>query len=112
MFYKCENIQSCWREVKRWIQKETDTYINVTSSEIQLGTPEDTLPLFDLFLTTAKMHIYYSKFKGIIPNLDGFIRRVNNIKCIEKYIAVKTTKDKFTIKNGLLQMRMFTLLRN
>ncbi len=27
-----------------------------------------------------------------IPNLDGFIRRVTNIKCIEKYIAVKSNK--------------------
>ncbi len=49
-------------------------------------------PLLDLFLITAKMHIYYCKFKGIIPNLDGFIRRVNNIKYIEKYIAVKNNK--------------------
>ncbi len=81
-----------WREVKRWIQKETDTYINFTSSEILLGTPEDIPPLFDLFLISANMDIYYCKFKGIIPNLDGFIRRVNNIKCIEKYIAVKNNK--------------------
>ncbi len=81
--------RSSWREVKRWIQKETDTYINFTSSEILLGTPEDIPPLFDLFLITAKLHIYYCKLKGIIPNLDGFIRRVNNIMCIEKYIAVK-----------------------
>ncbi len=91
-FYKCEKIQTFWREVKKWIQKETDTYINFTSSEILLGTPQDFPPLFDLFLITAKIHIYYCKFKGIIPNLDGFIRRVNNIKCIEKYIAVKNNK--------------------
>ncbi len=38
------------------------------------------------------MHIYYCEFKGIIPNLDGFTRRVSNIKCIEKYIAVKNNK--------------------
>ncbi len=89
LFFKCEKIQTFWREVKRWIQKETDNYINFTSSEIPLGTPEDTPPLFDLFLITAKMLIYYCKFKGIIPNLDGFI---NNIKFIEKYIAVKNNK--------------------
>ncbi len=37
----------------RWIQKETDTYINFTSSEILLGTPEDTPPIFDLFIITV-----------------------------------------------------------
>ncbi len=57
-----------------------------------MGTPEDNLPLFDPFLISAKMHIYYCKFKCIIPILDGFIRRLNNIKCIEKYIAVKNYK--------------------
>ncbi len=92
LFYKCEKIQTFWREVKRWIQKETDTYINFIGSEILLGTPEDTPPLFDIFLITAKMQIYYYKFNGIIPNLDGFIRRVNNIKCIENYITVKNNK--------------------
>ncbi len=43
----------------RWIQKETDTYINFTSSEILLGTSEYTPPLFNQFLIKAKMHIYY-----------------------------------------------------
>ncbi len=64
---------------------------------------QDAPPLFDLFLITADM--------PIIPNLNGLNVKVNNIMCIEKYIAVKTTKHKFTIKNGLLQMRMLTLLR-
>ncbi len=97
----------------RWIQKETDTYINFTSSEILLGTPEYTPPLFNQFLIKAKMHIYYWKFKDIIPNLDGFIGRVNNIKCIETYIFVKNNKAQVcNKKNGLLQMRMLTLLRN
>ncbi len=41
---------------------ETDTYINFTSSEIILGRAEDIPPLFDLFLITAKMHIYYCKY--------------------------------------------------
>ncbi len=81
LFYKCEKIQTFWRDVKRWIQKETHTYINFTSSEILFSIPL----LFDLFLITAKMHIYYCKF-------NGFIRRVNNIKYIEKYIAVKNYK--------------------
>ncbi len=87
LFYKCEKNQTFWREVMRWKQKETDT-----SSEILLGTPEDTPSLFALFLITTTMHIYYCKFKGITPNLDGFIRRINNIKCIKRYIAVKNNK--------------------
>ncbi len=99
LFYKCEKIQTFWREVKRWIKKETDTYIKSIGSEILLGTPKNTPRLFDLFLITAKMHIYYCKFKGIIPHLDGFIRRVNNIKCIEKYIAVKNNNQKWVITN-------------
>ncbi len=78
--------------------------IYFTSSEILLGTPEDTPPLFDLFLITAIINIYYCKCKGITPNLDGFIRRVNNIKCIEKYIAVK--KKKTLKKNTSLQSKM------
>ncbi len=90
--------QMFWREVKRWMQKETNTWINFSSSEILLRTPEDTPPLFDLFLITAKMHIYSCKFKGIIPNLDGFIRRVNNIKYIEKYIAVENNKTSLQSK--------------
>ncbi len=40
--------------------------------------------LFDLFLITAKMHIYYCKFQATTPNLDGFIRRINNFKYITK----------------------------
>ncbi len=74
----------------RWMQNKTDNSINLTSSDILLG----------IFLVTAKMYIYYCKFKGTSPNLDGFMRRVINIKCTEKYISVRTTKHKFTIKNG------------
>ncbi len=51
------------------------TYINFTSSEILLGTPEDIPPLFDLFLITAKMHMYVFIFfivvgKSIYTNIS------------------------------------------
>ncbi len=82
------------------MQKENDAYINFPSPEMLLGTPEDTPLLVDLFLITAKMHIYFCQFKSTTLNSDGFIRMVNNIKCLEKYISVNTTKHKFTIKNG------------
>ncbi len=67
---------------------ETGTYINFTSSEILLGTPEDTPPLFYLFLITTIVNLKVP----CTPNIDGLIRKVNNINCIEKNIAVYNQK--------------------
>ncbi len=48
------------------------------------------------------MHIYYYKLQGIIPNLDGFIRKINKIKYFEKYIAVKNNKTQVYNQNWFI----------
>ncbi len=37
------------------------------------------------------MHIYAGKYQNNEPRVDGFIKRVEHVRSIEKYIAVKTT---------------------
>ncbi len=61
---------------------ETDTQIIFTRLEILLYTTEDVPSVFDLFLIIAKMHISYCKFKYVIPNILGFISRLNRIKTL------------------------------
>ncbi len=81
-----------WTSVKAWISIETDTNINFSSTEIILGTPSDIPSIFDLYLNIAKMHIYCCKFQNIVPGIEGFAKRIADIKHIEKYIAVKNNK--------------------
>ncbi len=56
-----------------------------------MGCPKEAPPIFDLYVIVAKMHIYSCKFDGCVPTVQGFTRKMNNIKSIEKYIA--TTND-------------------
>ncbi len=84
----CERIYHCAKKCSI----ETDTNINFSSSEIILGTTSDIPPIFDLYLTIAKMHIYCCKFQNIVPSIEGFAKRIADIKHIAKYIAVKNNK--------------------
>jgi hypothetical protein len=52
-----------------------------------LGTPSDIAPVFDLFYIIAKMHIYACKIQNTTPKVEGFFKRIEHIKSIEKYIA-------------------------
>ncbi len=38
------------------------------------------------------MYIYCCKFQNIVPGIEGFAKRIADIKHIEKYIAVKNNK--------------------
>ncbi len=75
--------------LKVWISIQTDTEINFSNTEIILGTPSDNHPIFDLYWIIAKKHIYYCKFQNIVSGIEGFAKRIANIKHIERHIAVK-----------------------
>ncbi len=94
-----------WTSVKAWISIETDTNKNYRGTEI-LWTPSDILPIFDLYLTIAKMHIYYYKFQNIVPDIESFAKRIADIKHIEKYIPVKKKK------NTSIQAKMVNIRHN
>ncbi len=57
LFYKCGKVVPFWTSVKAWISVETDTNINFSSTKIIIGTPSDIPPIFDLYLTIAKIHM-------------------------------------------------------
>ena len=44
---------------------------------------------YDLILIVGKMHINYCKVAKKIPCIDGFKKQIENIKDVEKYIAIK-----------------------
>ncbi len=54
---------------------------------IIMGCPKEVAPIFDLFVTVAKMHIYCCKFFGYVLTVQGFTQKMKKIKSIEKYIA-------------------------
>ncbi len=56
-----------------------------------MGCPKEVPPIFDLFVTVAKMHIYSCNSVGCVPTVQGFTWKMKKIKSIEKYIA--TTND-------------------
>jgi hypothetical protein len=85
-------VKPFWGDIKRWIHTETGSHINLSHTEVILGTPDDISPVFDLFYITAKMHIYACKHQNTLPKLEGFIKRIELIKLIEKYIAIKNNK--------------------
>ena len=64
----------------------------MSNTDIILGTMLKMPPIFDLFIITAKMHIYACKFYNTIPKVEGFIKRIENIRNIEKYIPTKNNK--------------------
>ncbi len=47
--------------------------------------------MFDLYITIATMHIYAYIFQMVEPKLEGFVKRIENVYNIEKYIAIKKT---------------------
>ena len=79
LFCSCTKVKSFWIDVKRWITSETDTALNLSDSDIILGTMLKMPPIFDLFIIVAKMHIYACKFHNTIPKVEGFIKRIENI---------------------------------
>ncbi len=74
LFYECGTVVPFWTSFKAWSSTQTDTNINISSTEIILGTPSDTPPIFDLYLTIAKMHIYCCKFQNTVPGIEGFAK--------------------------------------
>ncbi len=99
-FIKCDKVVPFWTSVKAWISIKTNININFSSTEIILGTPSDIPPIFDQYLTIAKMHIFCCKYQIIVPGIEGFAERIADIKHIEKHIAVKKYKKyKHSIKN-------------
>ncbi len=103
LLHECDKLVHFWTSVKAWISIETDTNINF-STEIILGTPSDIPPIFDLYLTIAKMHIYCCKFQNIAPGIDGFAKGIADIKHIEKYIAVKKEQNT-SIQSKMVNIR-------
>ena len=78
--------------------------MNLSYTEILLGTPNDIPPIFDLFISVAKMCIYCCKYQNTIPKIANFTARIDSIKQVEKYIAVKNNttnafNDKWFITN-------------
>ena len=92
MFCQCECVKTFWKDVFKWSKKALGTVINFSNSEIILGTPEKIEPLFDLVLIVGKKHINYCKYKNLTPNIDGFRKQIEDVRAVEKYIAVKNKK--------------------
>lgn len=89
LFWYCPKVVQFWKKIKDWIKLNSDTEINFSPAEILLGTPQEIEPVVDMVFTIGKMVIYYCKMNNSEPSFQYFIKRVNNTKSIEKYIAVK-----------------------
>ena len=54
----------------------------------------------------GKIHIYSSRARKVVPNINGYIRKVYDIENIEKYIAKKNntlmahSKKWLTVEEG------------
>ncbi len=70
------------------MQARSQTFIEFNVSDILLGTPENVELVIDLLITIGKMLLYYCKVNNIKPNLQWYIKRVEDTHNIEKYITV------------------------
>lgn len=89
LFCKCNHVQAFWQEVFQKIRERSDVQIIFSDCEILLGTPDKIEPIYDLILIIGKMHINHCKYKNCLPSANAFLKRLERVKCIEKYIATK-----------------------
>ncbi len=57
-----------------------------------------TLAFFICIYNYCKKHIYVCKFQMLEPKLEGFVKMIENLYNIEKYIAIKNIFKKHIFK--------------
>ncbi len=67
-----------------FLSRLTHANLNFSITEIILGTPSDIPPIFDFYLTIAKLHIYCCKFQNSVQGIEGFAKRIADINYTEK----------------------------
>ena len=87
LFCKCEKVQSLWKGIEEWTQQNTGLRLETTPTTIIFGTFNTRV--LDLILNATKFYIYYCKMKKTLPQAEELIRRIEEIRNIEKYIAKK-----------------------
>ncbi len=110
LFCKCEKVKPFWVGINHWICEQTETLILLNDVEIIMGCLKEVPPIFELFVTVTKMHIYSCILFGCVPIVQGFTWKMNKIKSIEKYIATKKFNiDKYN-KMWLMKIRPFNVM--
>ncbi len=87
--FTCENVKPFWVGINQWISEQTETLIHLNGIEIIMGCPREVPPIFHLFVTVAKMHIYSCKFFGCVLIVQGFTMEMNRINSIESALLPK-----------------------
>jgi hypothetical protein len=88
LFCECEKIQTLWQKIKQWTLQNTGHHLEISQINIILGTRKTAV--LDLIIHTTKMYIYFCKMReNQAPKNEELIRRVEETRNIEKYIATK-----------------------
>ena len=99
MFWECDYVQSFWKDLKNLFISKLPHCSNLNFDEqfILFGCKENTItdkPL-DLFILSAKYHIYLCKFSQSIPNAHIFINQFKRRYKLEKYYNYNIENEKF-----------------
>jgi len=101
LFWECNKVQSFWSDFIGWLQTHFVHCTNLVLSRelIILGTKKNnyTDKIIDLFILSAKHHIFASKHQNTTPQLQIFIRTIKQRYLMEKCNAFnKGTYAKMT----------------
>ncbi len=89
LFYECNIVRDFWNQVQNYINELFDIFIPLNGQDILLGCQGDLPKVLDLLITVGKMYIYYCKMSEKALHINGFKKRVESIRSIEKYTATK-----------------------
>jgi len=90
LFCTCEKAQRLWSEIKLWTRQTTGYVLETTPSRIIFGTQKNAV--LDLIMNITKMFIYSNKMSQSTPRVEGLIRKIEEARSLEKYIATKNNE--------------------
>jgi hypothetical protein len=90
LFYKCDKVQGVWRDIKEWTLQSIGHQAEISPTAVILGSK--TWPVINMIIMATKLYIYYCKMKRQTPSTEALLKRIEDIKKIERYIAVKNNK--------------------
>lgn len=98
LFWECHLVKSFWKDLNKKYNFVFE--VPVTRDEVFLGSTNE---LKCCLIFAAKRFIYACKYKGTLPNIDGFKQTIESIRKIELTIAHrKNTMHKWLQKWEML----------
>ena len=108
LLFRCEKVQAFWQEVFKWLETEYVETNDLSKGEVALllnQAHSKQQNVVNFIILVAKQYIYSTKCVGGSLSCNSLKFKVNSIKQMEKYIAIKNQNvDKFVKKWGSIPM--------